>query len=189
MKRILPLLVCLAWPAAAQPPAATASCQTCHGPVGNSSSPDVPRLNGQDADYLGARLMGLLNKTEQSSHTAQVMGPRAGTLRDDTRREIAGFYARQTPFSANLPAGVSAGRVLYEQGLPALGMPSCQSCHGTRGEGGAGVPRLSGQHRDYLATQLWVFNFVLRKHGDMNHAAMKLMPDQINALALYLSGG
>ncbi|HUQ52709.1 MAG TPA: c-type cytochrome, partial [Gammaproteobacteria bacterium] len=65
----------------------------------------------------------------------------------------------------------------------------CVSCHGATLAGQQHVPRLAGQQRQYLATQLRGFKAGTRFDMDGNMtAAMQAVPDaEIEVLAEYLS--
>ena len=52
---------------------------------------------------------------------------------------------------------------------------SCASCHGNDGHGTDALPRLAGQHADYIVRQLKVFKTPLRPHG-------VIMKDEVKAM-------
>jgi cytochrome c553 len=173
---------------AGSPPAFSeliAHCESCHGPNGNSATASIPRLNGQPSDYLLLRLKEFDNPTSQTTHAFDNMWPVVTAMSDDTKRQIADYFAQQSLPKVTL-AGPLTGKKLYEQGV--AGFASCQNCHGPAAEGSVTAPRLAGQQLEYLKTQLWSFNFVTRVHGPMNAGAMKMMSGDIDALATYLAG-
>lgn len=179
----------LAGPVCAQPAAPAfgtliANCEGCHGPKGNSTLSSVPRLNGQQAGYLRQRLEDFFSLTDPEPHAGDRMVSPAGWS-DDSKDEVAAYFAAQRPAAGY---GASpAGRRIYENGLPAQGVLACHQCHGRAGEGDGLVPRIAGQHADYLATQIWAFGFGLRAHGTANDKTNKLTPAQITAVVFYLS--
>ena len=66
-------------------------------------------------------------------------------------------------------------------------MPPCQACHGAHGEGNGVVPRIAGQHADYLKKQLEAFRSTLRE-SDVMHANTTNMTDrEIEAVVSYLA--
>jgi cytochrome c553 len=109
-------------------------------------------------------------------------------MKDPLKAAVADHFSHQAPTSARPQTAKLAaiGKRLYVSGDSATGVQACQSCHGANAEGQGNVPRLAGQHRDYLKTQLWDFNFATREHTVMNGNAMKLNPDQIDGLVAYL---
>lgn len=168
---------------AAAPPTFTeviSHCESCHGPKGNSSTPSVPRLNGQSADFLLMRLKGFGALTSQSAHAFDNMWLAVTAMNDDKKSRIAKYFSRQSPPNVTL-AGPPLGKTLYEEGIPAKNVVACTSCHGARAEGSRGAPRLAGQQLEYLKTQLWAFNYLHRVHDSMD-------AEEIDAIASYLAG-
>ena len=168
-------------------PQAVQACQVCHGSQGNSVVPSTPRLNGQQAGYILARLRDFLDVTRETPHATYAMWQTVQNLSEAEKSEIANYYARQTPTAPVPGSSASAGRQIYENGVAAQNIPACQSCHGARGEGKGAIPRLAGQHADYLKTQMWVFSFQLRENDVMHPNTKDMRGDQIDALASYLA--
>lgn len=166
--------------------ALTARCESCHGDQ-TGSKPDAARLNGLSSDYLFTRLKAFANPIDQSPHAIDNMWSVIINMDDTDKRQLADYFANQAAPTTEL-SGQVLGRSLFEQGIPAEGIPACQSCHGPRGDGQGAVPRLAGQKQEYLKMQLWAFNLVAREHAAMNPGAMKLSSDQIDALSAYLAG-
>jgi cytochrome c553 len=65
---------------------------------------------------------------------------------------------------------------------------ACKSCHGANGEGHGAVPRLAGQHANYLAIQLRMFSSGVRENRLMHFNTLDLGDDDIDALVSYLGG-
>ena len=65
---------------------------------------------------------------------------------------------------------------------------ACASCHGPAGEGHGAIPRLAGQHTNYLERQLGLFSSGLRENRLMHFNTLDLSDDEIDALATYLGG-
>lgn len=169
------------------PPDLIKTCEGCHGPGGNGTTPSTPRLNGQTADYIVNRLHELADLTRNSVHATMAMYDIAH-MKDSLKAAVADYFSHQPPTPAQPQTGklASIGANLYTNGDSAAQIPACQSCHGAHGEGMGLAPRLAGQHRDYLKAQLWDFNFVMRENAVMHPNAMKLSADQIDALTAYL---
>jgi cytochrome c553 len=165
----------------------TTTCQSCHGLTGDSSSPKIPRLNGQQADYIAARLKSFLDPTRQTPAATHAMWDIASHIGDDIVPDIAKYYAQQAPTPPAAKKGklAATGKSIYERGVGSS-VPACQSCHGAHGEGIGAVPRIAGQHGEYLTMQLLSFNVTLRYHETMDHNAMYLSEEQIAALVAYL---
>ena len=69
-------MLVLAGVARAQPvavPPQLAACQTCHSEAAGNASTMAPRLNGQSAEYLAARMRSFRDPTRQSPHATYFM--------------------------------------------------------------------------------------------------------------------
>ncbi len=63
----------------------SAVCSSCHGPNGNSSNPEWPRLAGQSAVYIAEQLRMFRAGTRDNP----IMKPLAGTLNDQDISDLA----------------------------------------------------------------------------------------------------
>jgi len=166
-------------------------CSNCHGVTGTSVSPNRPNLAGQQKVYLVAQLRGFREKNRQDPAGYEYMWGISRSLTDRQIEELAGYFAIQTPGpqSAEMPpARIEAGHAIFSDGVPANGVPACASCHGPEGLGSDAYPRLAGQHADYLAKQLAVFQHTdQRPEGAvMKVVAHGLTPEQVDDVAAYL---
>ena len=186
----LAVFFCLASavPAAAQAkldPDLLALCESCHNDRGNSAKRDVPRLNGQKAEYILLRLEELGDPSRNTPHAAPMM--KFGALNDADARMLARYFSSQPP---TLPSGfrleAEAGQALYRSGGE-WNIPSCAACHGMAGEGYRTMPRLAGQHEVYLRQQLQAFKSGTRASTEMNRHAWELTQQQITNLMAYLA--
>lgn len=166
----------------------TTVCQNCHGPGGNSISSTFPRLNGQQADYIVAQLKNFRSHGRSDPHAMAYMWGMASQLDDALIASIAKYYASQKPTTAQSGGELAAkGKAIFMNGASAQNLPPCQACHGDHGEGAKDVPRIAGQHADYLKHQLEDFRSLVRENQVM-HANTKDMTDsQIEALVSYLA--
>jgi len=162
------------------------TCEGCHGSGGDSSGPSTPRLNGQKAEYIIDRLQDFLDSTKEAPR-ASYMVHAVKNIPDTGKAEIAQYFANQVPTEANTASQESSGQHIFEIGYPAVNIPACQSCHGSRGEGRGAVPRLAGQHAVYLRNQLWTFSLRLRQNNVMHANVMRMSSGQIDALVTYLA--
>ena len=163
-------------------------CQNCHGPQGNSESATFPRLNGQTAPYLVNQLTSFREKKRGDPHAMAYMWGMASQLSDSLIADIAKYYADQQATEPQTGGALAAkGKDIFMNGAPAQNVPPCAACHGDHGEGSADVPRIAGQHGDYLKQQLEAFRSLLRNNQVM-HANTKDMTDsQIEAIVSYLA--
>jgi cytochrome c553 len=178
------------------------TCMACHGAQGIAPVPQFPSLAGQHAEYLYGELLQIQREARvDSPMTAQV-----ANLDDDALRDLAAWFA-------SLPAAVmdtseaadgshDAGQRLYREGDPGRGVPPCQGCHGTDGQGHVladstprwrVVPKLRGQHAPYLMQRLRDFRD--GKHASSSSAhvmspiAATLDDAAIDAIAQWIGSG
>ena len=169
-------------------------CSSCHGPDGRSTSPNFPRLAGQQKDYIVAQLNDFRNDTRTAPHAQTyldylVMWGLTAQLNPPTTDAIAAFYASQPPVAGEpaLSAETAAGRQIYTQGIPSEGVPACINCHGPMAQGNDSIPRLAGQYKAYLARQLGAFALWARQNVTMHALSMNLTPEQISEVTAYLA--
>lgn len=163
-------------------------CQNCHGVDGNSESSTFPRLNGQQEKYIIAQLKNFRDHERADPHARAYMWGMASQLDDDTIAGLAKYFSEQKPTAPQKGGALaSEGKAIYDNGAAAEDVPACQACHGDHGEGNDVIPRIAGQHSEYLKSQLEAFRSTLRAN-DIMHANTKNMTDhQIEALASYLA--
>jgi cytochrome c553 len=162
-------------------------CFLCHGSEGESTSEVFPRLAGQHPLYIAKQLEDFQSGRRKSSS----MNEMAKGLTPGEIAALGRFFAAQmaephVPSDAQLAA---RGQVLYSRGNAATGVEACANCHGARGEGTAALPRLAGQHAQYLEAQLRQFNTRARTNDNavMHAIASRLTEPEARALAEYLS--
>ena len=82
------------------------------------------------------------------------------------------------------------GRFVYNRGNPYSGVAACSTCHGPAGHGTDQLPRLAGQHAQYVENQLKQFNKRERTNDNaiMHAIASRLSELEMKAVASYLSG-
>lgn len=136
------------------------ACSMCHGLGGMSVSPNFPNLAGQPAPYLAGQLKNYRSKHRSDPAAVAYMWGLSRSLTDAQIDSLADYFARAEPQRQPVegePARIAAGQQIFDQGLPAQGIPACAGCHGDKGQGNGTFARLAGQHRDYLIKQLTVF--------------------------------
>jgi cytochrome c553 len=163
-------------------------CFICHGVDGESSSPVFPRLAGQHANYV-ARQLADYHSGRRKSDT---MRPMVEDLTPADFAALGRYFESRTPV-AHQPedAGLAqVGRFIFDRGNPYVGIPSCASCHGLNGHGTDALPRLAGQHAQYLEQQLKKFNSRERTNDNavMHSVASKLTELETKAVSTYISG-
>lgn len=153
------------------------TCLGCHGiPSYRNAYPEysVPKLAGQNPDYLSAALKGY--RDGDRSHLT--MHSQASTLSDQDIADIAVYFAGQ-PLK---PSGRTPAELPKAAAL-------CTSCHGADGVAVAPIyPSLAGQHQDYLVRALDEYKHGGRKNPIMSGFAANLKDEDIVAIARYFSG-
>ena len=177
--------------------AKSAVCAACHAADGNSMIPINPKIAGQHVGYLEKQLkeFKLASQTggEEGRNNA-VMNGMAAPLSEQDMADLAAYFASQEAKPGETPENyVDVGQALYRGGDEARGIPSCGACHGPDGNGMglAGFPDISGQHPDYVVSQLKAFRDGQRANdmnGMMRDIAMKLTDEDMDILANYLAG-
>jgi cytochrome c553 len=136
-------------------------CAACHAVNGQSQSPMVPNLAGQQKDYLVNQLQDYRDQTRSNKYGVQFMWGMARSLTNKQIQELADYFSKLPPKQAAIHTGdastLARGKVIFENGIPAQGVVQCNSCHGSKGEGMATFPRIAGQHAYYLIQQLNVW--------------------------------
>ena len=180
----------------------TALCAACHGPTGNAISPLFANLAGQGEKYLFKQLRDIQGG---SRPIVEMTGMLIG-FNDQDLADIAAYYAAQDvkiagsseiaseAFGLDATAMLELGESIYRNGNLEKGVPACSGCHSPTGAGNApaGYPRLGGQNRDYLITQLENFRGNLRTNdGDtriMRGVAENLSDLEIDAVTNFIAG-
>jgi cytochrome c553 len=177
----LPAAAC-AYDAAAGQKKAEAVCAACHGPGGRSTVATVPALAEQQPRYI---ILALYQFRAGNRKSAQ-MSPFAAALSDDDLGNLAAYYAAQ---KAAPPANAGDSKTAAAAGR-LIEADHCNQCHGPGLAGDEHIPRLAGQHREYLQKQLLGFKAAARGDidGNMTSAAQALSAADIDRLADYISG-
>ncbi|HVW71177.1 MAG TPA: c-type cytochrome [Steroidobacteraceae bacterium] len=163
----------------------SAVCAACHGADGAPTAPLFPRLSGQRPDYLYHRLVAFHSADPKSPYySTSAMTPLAAQLSDRDMRDLAVYFASQSPKAA--PAQISSpdsaatvaspaapssatpeatrGQQIFLAGNSSRGIPPCQGCHGPDANGSrirsgqyAVYPALRGQSGPFVVSRLKSF--------------------------------
>ena len=146
----------------------SAVCSSCHGPNGNSSNPDWPRLAGQNAVYIAEQL----RLFRSGARDNPVMKPLAATLQ---ALYLHGDPAHEVP--ACIACHGAVGRGNLAAGYPAL--RAQQSAYVLKQlKDYASGARYGGQN-PAAASRNGVMMFTIAK---------RLTPEQMRDVASYLQG-
>jgi cytochrome c553 len=170
----------------------SAACSKCHGTSGNgvSISPLFPILAGQNAIYIQEQLKLLRQRFRSDPHARAFMWGISRGLSDEQIEGVAEYFASQPAVSgrpSSNPALAAKGKEIYENGVPEPHrVIKCIECHGEVGAGTNNVPRIAGQHRDYVALQLRYYHNDLRINKLMNRNVKNITDDEIDAVTEYI---
>ncbi len=167
------------------------SCTFCHGDRGEASNPIYPRLAHQNRDYIIKQLKNFRDGRRKSD----IMNEQAAGITDAEIEALADYFASQPPLAHRLDDYEQerllhkVGEYIFKYGDPYAEIPPCSTCHGKAGEGSRTLPRLAGQHRQYILKQLKAFSKRERTNDNaiMHSVARRLSPLAANGVALYLS--
>jgi cytochrome c553 len=159
-------------------------CAACHGANGRIETPLIPVLAGQPSLYVITQLF-LFREGRRSN---EVMTAVAKTLTDDDLRGFSELIGTLPPVPPPPPTAppdlirMARGQVLAEQ-------HKCVFCHGADLGGGEQVPRIGGQHEDYLLLSLRGFQSGSRPgYTQAMTAAMSQIPtEDLDILAYYVA--
>lgn len=176
---------CLGSAAAAQDTTAgranAAVCAACHGSDGNSTQPLFPALAGQTARYIYLQLKDF----KEGRRTDSLMSPMAKNLAQQDMFDLAAYFAAQRlrplDFKAD-PKRVGLGQQKVAETL-------CTMCHLGGMMGQNEIPRVAGQHYDYIVKQLKDFKCGRRTNdaGNMSSVSKTLSDEDIVNLGHYLA--
>ncbi len=162
------------------------TCAACHGPEGGGTSDgQVPRIGGQHLSVLWKQLVDYRHdrrwdlRMEHFADRHHLEGPQAIA-------DVAAYIHQREPRE---PPGEGNGKLLGEGS--ALYGQLCRSCHGAAGQGDGehAVPRVAGQHYEYLRRQF--YDAVDGRRPNFSPAHIRLLArldhDGIEGIADYLS--
>lgn len=168
----------------------TGVCAACHGIDGNSVISTNPKLAQQHPEYIAKQLANFKSGERKNA----VMSGMAASLSQEDMANVAAYFGSQKAKvgSAKTNAAGSLGEKIYRGGIASVGVPACASCHGATGAGiPVQFPRLSGQHADYVVTQLKAFYSGERANDNakvMRMIAAKMSDADMAAVADYIQG-
>jgi cytochrome c553 len=161
-------------------------CAACHGPSGGGTLDGaVPRIAGQHASVLEKQLVDYRYDQRWDPRMEQVASrhhlPDAQAIAD-----VAGYVSQ---LDRDLPRGEGNGQLLQHgaESYAAL----CGGCHGAAGQGDGrrSIPRIAGQHYEYLRRQIYDAVDGRRPNFSPSHIRLlaRLEHEDIEAIADYLS--
>jgi cytochrome c553 len=173
------------------------TCAACHGSDGNSAIAMNPKLAGQHSNYLAKQLteFKLASQTAgKEGRNNAVMNGMAAALSEQDILDLAAYFSSQEPTASEASEdAVELGNKLYVGGDLKRGITACIACHGPKGNGTrlSGFPDISGQHAEYIASQLKAFRSGDRANslnGMMADIAKRMTDQDIEVISSYVAG-
>ena len=156
-------------------------CLACHGPNGNSVVPQFPILAGQTARYLYLQLKDF----KEGRRKEPAMEPLIANLTREDMFDLAAFFASQRL----RPGEFKADERRATRGKAKADETLCTMCHLGGFMGQNEIPRVAGQHYEYIVKQLKDFKSYRRTNdaGNMASVAKTLNDEDIEDLGHYLT--
>jgi cytochrome c553 len=157
------------------------ACVACHGLDGNSSVPQFPILAGQTSRYLYLQLRDF----QEGRRKEPLMDPFVQPLSREDMLDLAAFFSAQKP----RPNGFKADEVRAARGKAKADETLCTMCHLGGFAGQNEIPRVAGQHYEYIVKQLRDFKNRVRTNdaGSMTSVARTLSDEDLEDLGHYLA--
>jgi len=169
-------------PVMTQAPAKAAVCVACHGDGGRSTIPTNPILAGQTSRYLYLQLRDF----QEGRRSDPQMSPMVKELSRDDLRELSDWFAQQKPPSQTFKVDAEKAKLGKVKADDTL----CTMCHLGGFKGQNEIPRVAGQHYEYIVKQLQDFKAKRRTNdaGNMTSVSSTLSDTDIENVAHYLVG-
>ena len=161
------------------------TCAACHGSDGGGTSDGtVPSIAGQYQSVLVRQLIEFRHSARLNIRMQHFVDRHH--LTDAQQLADVAAYISSLP-----PRAVPPGGAVAPLGTAAIYARLCESCHGRNGAGDPAtqVPRLAGQHPEYLGEQL--HDAAEGRRPSMRGHARRLQTlsgEEIDGLAVYLAG-
>jgi cytochrome c553 len=180
----------LASPASAQDEFASVremiqTCTACHWDGSASKIPENPILAGQQYYYLYLQLKDFKSGARHSD----IMGPLVQPLQPEQMKLLASFFSKQ-----KWPAiGHAAESGSVDIARRAEESAGCIGCHLGDFRGNSAVPRLAGQHPEYLKRTMLDFKNKVRTNapamvdlfGTFSEQEIAALADHLASLSVY----
>lgn len=157
------------------------TCTGCHGvdsAVNTYPTYHVPKLGGQNADYIEIALQGY--RIGSRSHAT--MQAQAAQLSDQDIADIAAYFASIEDDPASGISSAGSARIAAGQ----ENSVTCQACHGAVGIAAAAQwPNLAGQHASYLLEAMLQYRNGAREDSVMAPLVSSLDEDTLAEIAAF----
>lgn len=157
-------------------------CTACHGAKGVPIDKTIPVIWGQQPGYLYLQLRDFKSGARKNP----LMAPIAKSLSRDDMMTLAEYFSKKPWPQLGQPPAPAAVATEAQRTNGSIG---CTGCHQGQFQGAGTQPRLAGQRREYLESQMLAFRDGSRGNNpgmtDLMKAATK---QQLAVMAQYLAG-
>ena len=160
-------------------------CFECHTADNNTPDLMIPKLTGQNADYLVAQILHY----KSGRRVSTVMMELLEDARLDDIKAIAEYFSTRPPMS-----GTKIETELSIKGKDVYLGNNCHFCHGMNGNSVdafvVGAPLITGQNKDYLYKTMKDMQAQKRPvdmFDLMQKVLLKLSNDELEALSEYIN--
>ncbi len=158
------------------------TCSHCHGMDGRGVKDSIPNLAAQIENYL-LKAIQTYDHGKRAGSSGDAMEI-AKELTPNQLRNVLGYYASLPPLG-NL--GNTSARYSYYDRGEELSKP-CFRCHGTDGNPAeAGLPRLAGQHPQYIIKATKAYRDGARTMPTMHEKLTGLSQSDLENIAIYFA--
>jgi len=164
--------------------AKAAECKNCHGENGDASTPNIPKLAGQYAEYIQRQIF---NYQVGTRHDPDMTKLSATLTNRRNLADIAAYFASQDLMTGTPTSNAEGEKIYLDKG--------CQNCHGEIGKGKPAYnslfPVVGGQNKEYLLKQMQDFKTGTRAtdiSGIMGLIVNRMTNEDIEAVSDFLSG-
>lgn len=159
-----------------------ALCGACHGANGIPEDKSTPIIWGQNAAYLYLQFRDFQKGARKDDRMTPIA---QGLIKEDALALAEYFAAKPWPNGG----AASAPQADVEVAKTAIELVVCTSCHLDKFQGDSSVPRVAGQHQDYLfKTMIDCRTRVRGNNPGMSELMNIVTPEQLSAVAKYLAG-
>ena len=157
------------------------TCAACHGPGGNSAVPQFPILAGQTARYLYLQIKDF----KEGRRKEPTMDPFVAPLSREDMLDLSAYFAAQRLKPGNFKVDdkrAARGKAKADETL-------CTMCHLGGFMGQNEIPRVAGQHYEYIVKQMKDFKNYRRTNdaGNMASVSKTLSDQDIEDLGHYVT--
>lgn len=154
-------------------------CQSCHGETGIPIEPTIPIIAGQEFYYIYVQLKDYKAGRRANEVMSEIV---ADMTKKDMKALADHFSKKEWPRVAS-----GADKAIAKSGENGLAAGQCSQCHSTY-TGDSRVPRLAGQHLEYLERTMAEFKNKVRLNSPAKGSLMNSFSDEdIAAMAHNLA--